>query len=224
MARRANKPKETPASKTKPKFPYTNKPGILRKFLKEIPKRPKPPKFDMDMLRTWGFRDTNDYTILRVLKAVRLLNEKNEPTDFYSRFMDMTDGARALGPEIERVYEPLFQASHEPYNEGNEKLRNWFNIHSGGGESVLEMQIQTFKALAENAMFGDRDAVAPKTSAIAAQTRVAGATQVHAPEAGPAIHIDLHIHLPENKSRRDYEDIIESIGRHIFGRQKNGDE
>jgi hypothetical protein len=32
------------------------------------------------------------------------------------------------------------------------------------------------------------------------------------------VHIDLHIHLPENKSRRDYEAIIEDIGRYIYGK------
>jgi hypothetical protein len=29
---------------------------------------------------------------------------------------------------------------------------------------------------------------------------------------GPIVNINLHIHLPENKSRRDYEDIIEDTG------------
>jgi hypothetical protein len=38
----------------------------------------------------------------------------------------------------------------------------------------------------------------------------------------PIVNINLHIHLPENKSRRDYETIIEDIGRYIFGRV-NGD-
>src|SRR5262245_48724471 len=99
----------------------------------------------MDMLRSWGFKDTNDNSILRVLKALRLINDHNEPTDVYTSFMDMTHGARALGAEVKRVYAPLFQASLAPYNESNEKLRNLFNIHSGG--TTLELQIQTFKAL-----------------------------------------------------------------------------
>jgi Family of unknown function (DUF5343) len=116
---------------TKPKFPYTTKPGSLRKLLKEIPNRPKPPKFDMTMLRSWGFSDSNDHSTLRVLKAVNLLGPSNEPTELYSRFMDLTGGARVLGPEIKRVYQPLFSASLAPYDESYEKLKNLFNIHSG---------------------------------------------------------------------------------------------
>ena len=118
---------------TNPKFPYTAKPASLRRLLKEIPKNPKPPKFDMGLLRSWGFADANDYSMLRVLKSVNVLNDKNEPTELYSRFMSIDEGAKALGPEIKRVYAPLFQASHTPYTESNEKLRNLFNIHSGGG-------------------------------------------------------------------------------------------
>ncbi len=71
---------------TEPRFPYTTKPSSLRRLLQEIPNRPRPPKFDTNLLRSWGFKDGNDYTMLRVLKAVSLLNAKNEPTDLYSQY------------------------------------------------------------------------------------------------------------------------------------------
>jgi hypothetical protein len=45
--------------------------------------------------------------MLRVLKAVQLLNDRNEPGDLYSRFMNIDFGAKVLGPEIKRVY-PYF--------------------------------------------------------------------------------------------------------------------
>lgn len=141
------------AAGTGPKFPYTTKPNSLRRLLQEIPKKPRPSKFDKTLLRSWGFTDTNDLTTLRVLKSVGLLNSSNEPTEVYSRFMNIDEGGKVLAPEIKRVYEPLFQASHTPYAESNEKLKNLFNIHSGGGESSLEQQAQTFKALCENASF-----------------------------------------------------------------------
>lgn len=133
----------------------------------------------------------------------------------------MDVGAKAIGPEIKHVYAPLFQASHTPYNETNETLRNLFNIHSGGGDRALDQQIQTFKALSENVSFdqtpdppaGDSGAV---TGARVSSTGTAGSGGA---ADSPIVNINLHIHLPENKSRRDYEDIIEDIGRYIFGRQ-----
>ena len=35
----------------------------------------------------------------------------------------------------------------------------------------------------------------------------------------PPMQIDLHIHLPENKTTRDYEAIIQDIAKYIYGRQ-----
>lgn len=221
-ARSALPKKQAPRTKaeTSPKFPYTTKPASLRRFLKDIPTKPKPPKFDMDMLRSWGFNDANDHSMLRVLKAVNLLNDKNEPTEIYAEFMSLDNGAKVLGPEIKRVYAPLFQASHTPFSETNEKLQNLFNIHSGGGPRALDQQIQTFKALCENASFDSVSLGRESSNALSQRGENGAAEGGGSLDAGskPTININLHIHLPENKSRRDYEDIIEDIGRYIFGR------
>jgi hypothetical protein len=212
----AAKKKSSGVPATEAKFPYTNKPASLRKMLKAIPSRPKPTKVNEGLLKSWEFRDTNDRSIIRVLKAVRLLNGSNEPTDVYTKFMDLVGGPPVLGAEIKKIYAPLFTASHTPFNESPEKLRNLFNIHSGS--ATLDLQIQTFKALCESASF---DAAVPGSPPVSSPVPP-GAPGIQPPQSnnalGPAININLHIHLPENKTRRDYEAIIEDIGRYIFGR------
>jgi Family of unknown function (DUF5343) len=153
--------------------------------------------------------------MVRVLKAVGLLNDKNEPTDLYSQYMQLEAGAGALAPSLRKLYEPLFNSSHTPYMESNEKLQNLFNIHSGGSDRALEQQIQTFKALAENTKFdGAAPPITPPTSGTVPLPGVPASPYAQ----GAAININLHIHLPENKTRRDYEGMIEDIGRYIFGR------
>jgi hypothetical protein len=86
----------------------------------------------------------------------------------------------------------------------------------------LDQQIQTFKALCDNASF---DAQLPPS--LPAAARPGGVAQAPArpgepTSSGGAIHINVHIHLPENKTRRDYEAMIEDIGRYIFGRTELG--
>jgi hypothetical protein len=221
MARKKASREPRSRSETSPAFPYTTKPASLRRLLKEIPKKPRPAKFDSALLRSWGFSDNNDMTVLRVLKAINLLSPNNEPTELYSQFMRIDIGARAIAPEIRRLYAPLFQVSHTPFNESNEKLHNLFNIHSGGGDRALDQQIQTFKALCENTSFDQlpgTDGIPPSTSIIVSTPDPAKGGTI-APAGTAAIHINLHIHLPENKSRREYENLIEDIGRYIFGRQ-----
>lgn len=218
----AKEPKPRQKAKSEPKFPYTTKPSSLRRLLQEIPKKPRPPKFDLSLLKSWGFADANDYSMIRVLKVVGLLGSNNEPSDLYSQYMHLDGGAAALAEPIKRIYEPLFHASHTPYKESNEKLQNLFNIHSGGGERALDQQIQTFKALCEYTSFENSVQAPQQPSVTSANTGSVSALSPQPGAAAPAVHINVHIHLPENKSRRDYEAIIEDIGRYIFGRTDSG--
>jgi hypothetical protein len=142
----AEKPdKKRVKADTEPKFPYTTKPSSLRRLLQDIPKKPRPPKFDKSLLRAWGFTDANDYSMLRVLKSVGLLNANNEPTDLYSRYMHLEGGAVALAEPLRRIYEPLFHASHAPYKESNDRLQNLFNIHSVAGNARLNSKYKLSK-------------------------------------------------------------------------------
>jgi len=154
--------------------------------------------------------------MLRVLKSVGLLGDKNEPTQLYEKYMDLSSGPGVLADPIKRVYQPLFLASHEPFKETPEKLQNLFHIHSGGGDRSLEQQIQTFKALCENADFSQT--VKPAAQRDRLPVTGNGDLPIPLQTVGPGIHVSLHIHLPENKSARDYERIIEDIGRYIFQR------
>ncbi len=213
------------AHTTAPKFPYATTPNALRKFLELVPNKPKPPKVNADLLRSWGLKNTNDQTLIRVLKALKLVSANNEPIDRYTEYMSPVDGPGVLAKAAREVWAPLFISSHEPHREDDATLRNYFNVHSGGSESTIGLQIQTFKAVCDHADFGAEPKLsgvgaAGKTGSNGAQT---SGTDAHAHTGASQIHIDLHIHLPENKSRRDYEYIFEDIARYIFGRDVGGD-
>lgn len=205
-----------------PKFPYTTKPSSLRKFLTIVPQKPKPGKVNQTLLKSWGFKDSNDNSIIRVLKAVGLVGGDNVATDDYVAFMHKGTGPAHLASKIRQVYAPLFEASHSPHKEANDTLENLFNIHSGGASGTIAQQIQTFKALCDHADFaaaGANVATAPVGSAATQAPPAAGGV------AGGAttVHIDLHIHLPGNKTRRDYEYMFEDIARYLYGRPTPSD-
>lgn len=156
---------------------------------------------------------------LRVLKKLGLLGSAGETTTLYAEFMRKETGAAALGRAIGRVYAQLFENVTSPEKASNDELTNFFNIYSGGSEGTIKFQIDTFKALAVYATFGDADPLenpekgdandAPEGAIGRRPSRTSGE---------PAIRIDLHIHLPENKSKSDYDAIIESIATHLYKR------
>ena len=217
MAAKKSSARSGAETTTPPKFPYTTRPAALRKFLAEVPRRPRPPKVNQDLLASWEIRGNDATTVTRVLKALGLVGASNEPTDAYTAFMHAGSGPAVLAQRIKETYAPLFSASLEPHKESNDTLRNLFNIHSGGAPATIEYQIQTFKALCEYADFAASVATssaAPASGALAPAPATQGAA--FGSGSGPAIHIDLHIHLPENKTSRDYQYIIQDIGRFIY--------
>src|SRR5437879_9955198 len=83
-----------------PKFPYCTAPNALRRFLTLVPDKPRPPKVTVRTLKAWGFTSSNDFSILRVLKALDLLSSSGEPTQHYVGFMRRDSGPAALGTRL----------------------------------------------------------------------------------------------------------------------------
>lgn len=217
MATRAKKTKNQGSQSTTPKFPYTTRPNNLRKFLTMIPAKPKPQKIDKTLVKSWGFGSNEDLSIIRVLKAVDFIGAKNETTEAYAKFMAPGSGPKVLGDAVRKTWAPIFNSSHAPHKEPDETLRTLFNIHSGGSEKTINLQIQTLKALCESADLSEGAATARGTPA--AQSSGGRSTaDATGPLGAPQFRIELHIHLPENKSRRDYEYMFEDIARYIYGR------
>jgi hypothetical protein len=212
-------PKKIPES-GEPKFPYTTEPKALRRLLTEIPKRPKPPKLTMETLKSWAVSNNNNArTAINVLKKLGLVSDAGEPTNLYIDFMKTGSGPGVLAERIKETYKVLFDNSHAPQSETDEELKKLFHIHTGGGVDAMRLQIQTFKALTEYANFA--------ITGITGESQE-GRSHVEAGDASsdsrkhesqlPPIRIDLHIHLPENKTTRDYEAIIQDIAKYIYGR------
>lgn len=195
-----------------PLFPYCTVPKSLRRFLETVPTKPKPPKITGGTLKVWGFRSSNDISILRVLKELGLLSSAGEPTTYYAGYMNKETGAAVLGARIKAVYEGLFQNVTNPEKASNDELKSFFNIHSGGGEKTIRFQIETFKALAAYATFGETDPLEQSVGVSIDEV----ASPKGAVGGNPAIRIDLHIHLPENKTKADYDAILESIANHLY--------
>lgn len=221
MAKRATKE----ATTTEPKFPYTPSPGSLRKFLKLVPGKPKPPKITVSLLRGWGLTSSNDRYLIPILRALNFISSSGEPTENYEAFMQRAAGPATLGAQIRRVYAPLFQASHQPHKDSHEDQKRLFNIHSGGSDRTIRYQIETFKALCEFATFEDISGggAAPLGAQLGGPTEGPSSQRQPSGGAGPAIHIDLHIHLPENRSTREYEAIIQDIARYIYKQEVTPD-
>jgi hypothetical protein len=209
---------ESTTEKSEPKFPYTTTVASLRKFLSLAPNKPKPPQVSLATLKTWGIKDNNASTVCRVCREIGLIDSSDRPTPEYESFMKKDMGAATLGRLVRNKYSLLFDHVTNPERASSDDLKNFFNIYSGGSERTIELQIATFKALAEHSKFNavPHQPAANPPPAGAGRVDLGGDGNPPAGPSGTALHIDLHIHLPENKTKLDYDAIIESIATHLL--------
>lgn len=151
------------------------------------------------------------------MKSLGLLGSDGSTTDLYAGFMQKGTGPRVLGARIKIVYPQLFESFADPRAASVEELTNFFNIHSGGSEKTIEYQVQTLKALADAADF-DEEATPPAQAGDASDAPMQPSVS-SGRVSGMGLHIDLHVHLPENKSKIEYDAIFESIAQHILGKK-----
>ena len=212
--KRGKKPEQSGAY-GEAKFPYANTPASLDRLLSVIIDKPRPDKVNRDLLQAWGFKNSNDRKNITVLKQLDLLNQDNSPNQNYLDYKDPVKGAEALGRLVKKVYDQVFKTVSDIKD--SEQLRSFFNSYGGGGESVVKLQVQTFKALVSHATFGASDPLSGDAPSLNGQpgeeNRGPGSTV-----GTPAVRIDLHIHLPQGQSKTDYESILEGIAKHIYGK------
>jgi hypothetical protein len=212
--------KKTTTSKASygaPKYPYTSTPVALNRFMQLVPTKPKPEKVNPSTLKAWGFKNTNDQSIIRVLKALDLVSTGGEPTQNYLEYMQPVKGPAVLGQQIRKVYPVLFSTVSNPGNASTDDFRGFFNTYGGGSEEVVRLQLQTFKTLVGFATFGASDPLEQQVPDGSSLSNNTGST-INTGQDQPTIRIDLHIHLPESKTKSDYESILESIAKHLYGR------
>lgn len=205
-----------------PRFPYTPRPGALRKLLALIPEKPKPGKVAVPLLKNWGVLTSNDSTPIAVLKKIGLIEENGTPSPSYAKYMGENGGAE-LGRLLRASYPEFFESHATPAEADDDAIKRFFRINGGGSGITQRRQVDTFKILAEFATFGADDTLERKDTDAEKGSggEVESGGKANRRQAGdPSIHIDLHIRLPENKSKAEYDAIIESIAQHIYGVRK----
>ncbi|MGB7434389.1 MAG: DUF5343 domain-containing protein [Candidatus Acidiferrum sp.] len=198
-------------------FTYTSVPNSLRQFLKGVPNRGIPPKVSGKHLKSIGLKESNDQSIIRVLKFVGLLNSDGSPSEIYKGFRDKSRGPNLLAQQILKAYKDLFDTYPDAQAQSDENLRNFFTGKTDLGKAAIGFTVSTFKVLCE---FGDfSDSKGPLASGSSAGHSALGAGSGGGAGAGsgsgPAVHINLQIHLPEATDPATYDAIFAAINRHL---------
>ena len=205
-----------------PNFPYTKTAGALKTFLSLVQGKPKPPTVDRALLKSWGIKDNNAYTIIKPLTLVGLLSSSGVPTAEYAAYMNPTTGKATLGSLVRTCYQALFAVEHEPHKD-DATVKNLFNIHGGtDAATTLKYMRDTFTTFCEasdlstNAPLPQIPGTPPITPPGSPQLPLVTPPGAQIPSSAPTVAINIQLTLPEGMDADVYEQFFSAMKNNLF--------
>jgi len=204
-------------------FPYTQVTGKVAGLLAKIRSTGVPPKANGVWLKTVGFTSSNDASLVGVLKFVGFIDSQNVPQPLWKEYRGANYKA-VLGDAIKKSYAELYAVYPDAHARSNVDLGHVFSTSSSAGQQVIQKTVNTFKALVAEAEF-DNLQNGSDTNLHAGPLHAPPAD--HAPTSpsrptlngGPALHIDIQIHISADSTPQQIEKIFESMSKHLYGRK-----
>lgn len=205
-----------------------------------------PAKVDASYIQTVLNTDTPDAarSTLRGLKAVGLVDDANNRTPRAGEWRDDDRYADMCREMREAVYPQSLLEALPPPNPDREAAERWFSRDTGVGKSAVQKMAAFYLLLCE-ADVSDAGKTAERSQRAATSERkrqrgngrapnppqtipaVNGQTEVvppatptvHAQVNGPALHMDIHIHIEPGLSPEQIDQVFASMSKHLYGGQ-----
>ena len=207
-------------------YAYTTVTGKIKPLLDKVRTVGVPPKVSVAWLKTIGFTSSNDTTLAGVLKFIGLTDASGIPNATWSAYR----GAKhrtVLGEAIRNGYAELFAVYPDANVRSNTELQHVFSTSSSAGAQVIGKTVATFKALVDEADFSSTAGASTETTMQTGPLHTPAATltppmpAVPSLQGGPAVHIDIQIHISPESSAQQIDKIFESMAKHLYGRKEN---
>jgi hypothetical protein len=204
-------------------YAYTNVPGKIKQLLDKIRNVGVPPKVTQSWLKTIGFTSSNDGTLLGVLKFVGFTDGVGVPNSNWSAFRGR-DHKTILGNLIQTSYAELYAVYPDAHLRSTTELTHVFNTSSSAGAQVVSRTVATFKGLCDEAEFSALGSPASTTlQSGPLHTPATGSAPITQKNpgnsGGPALHIDIQIHISAESTPQQIDKIFESMAKHLYGRK-----
>ncbi|MCQ1855838.1 DUF5343 domain-containing protein [Neorhizobium galegae] len=139
------------------------------------------------------------------------------------RWNQSTRHKAVLGDAIRKGYADLYSVYPDAHARSNTELGHVFSTSSTAGQPVISKTVSTFKALVAEAEFSaedDQNSILHSGPLHVAPAQSAASTSPQLPsmQNGPAVHIDIQIHISPESTTEQIDKIFESMAKHLYGR------
>lgn len=203
-------------------FAYTNVTGKIKPLLEKIRTVGVPQKATTAWLKSIGFTSSNDKSLIGVLKFIGLIDSSGTPTPVWSSFRGSHHKA-ILGEAIQKGYTDLYAVYPDAHTRSNTEIGHVFSTSSSAGQQVISKTVTTFKALVAEAEFSStptNTGASTHNTALHTAPTNSKEQELQRPNAqqGPAVHIDIQVHISPESTAEQIDKIFESMAKHLYGR------
>jgi hypothetical protein len=210
--------------------------GQLGKLFEAMREGQAPPTFNREFLGDLGFKSSNFFAVIPLLKGLGFLSAEGKPTSQYMEFLDETRWREVLGAAIREAYGDIFIMKARPTQADKKKIAGKFKSTYNLSDVVADRNAATFLALLELAGENAFQVRSEETERAAVVEELQKATPdsvereppmrlpvekeappiVTPPSAPLGLHYNIQIHLPPTKDIEIYNAIFKAIRSHLI--------
>ena len=189
--------------------------------MKKIIEGTAPEKFTTEHLKKIGFKSSNDYSAIGVLKDLGFLSENGVPTQRYHDYRNSARSKEVLGEALKEAYSDIFHLSETPTPSDKPAIAGLFKSTHNVSDQVAGFMANTFLTLLEMADIS----VASKPK-IKKEKPIEPVIKVDQPTPNepiisnhpiiPNLRYNIEIHLPATKDIEVYNSIFKSLKEHLL--------
>jgi len=188
------------------KYAYTTVPGKISILFEKIRKSGIPPVADNDWLMKVSLTDSNDPTLLTVLRFLHFIDQSGEPTEVWANYLGAAP-RKVLANAIRKAYGGLFQQFKNPYDYKTKDLVNFFRGETKASEAVAGRMATTFRNLCKLADFGEH------AGGVVSAGKTGDGLSVNAGEGTGRVpvQVTVNVNLPETTDEKVYRNFFTAL-------------
>lgn len=180
-----------------------------------------PPKFTQAHLKSIGFKSSNDFGVIGLLKDLKFLSEDGTPTQRYHDYRDKSKSKSVMAAALRDAYEDLFHINENPTKQDRPSIQGKFKSTHNVSDRVAELQAATFFTLLELADLNfksPKPEPKPEPSPAPEEKPASNGQPPAAPLTGQlgGLRYNIEIHLPATKDVEVFNAIFKSLKEHLL--------
>lgn len=192
---------------------------IMKKIVEETP----PEKFTIAYLKHLGFKSSNDYRVIRLLKDIGFLSESGNPTHIYYEYRNPYLSRRLLGNIVKEMYGDIFLLLENPHPKNSLFIRELFKTTHGVSDQLALFMTNTFFALFELSdvnntidFINHEVEMSIKNDEKKDLSLIESNKSGYSQENNSKFNYNIELHLPSTKDKEVYDLIFTSLRKHLF--------